>query len=231
MEEEFLWFYRVDKNPTIFNEKETEWTLYEKNSENIESAYQDYLYALEEKSDIINTYLYKIEDSNLEIDFVYNVEKDGENERLVGRFSGNVNENKDLKNTLTSNIYKWYYNTSENNIFPIWGAFSINVNKRIELQFINFSLSKASSIYEEENKKFDFNKFTMTTKKDMITQELARSNQSPKDIPDVNYTCKNETQTSTVTTITEETLHNIHKEHYLTFKNIFSSNVSEKKII
>ena len=46
MDTEFFWFYRSDINPDTFTQ-DVEWTFYEEQSENIEIAYQNYIFYLD----------------------------------------------------------------------------------------------------------------------------------------------------------------------------------------
>ena len=224
MDDEILWFYRSDKNPTILNDNEAEWIYYEEHSDKIECAYQQYLFALESEdySEIPNLSWFNIENTNYKIDFVFKVQKDGEKQRLIGRFSGNVINNKGLKNLITSKNYIWYVDTGNDITTNIWAPFRIEENKKIELGFKSFCLSLGSSIYEGEHHRIDFNNFWMTNKNDQKTHKVSRRNECPENITRVDY-FNNEMKPikSQITTISEETIQNIQKDYFLTFKNIF----------
>ena len=215
MEDEFLWFYRSDNNPTA-NDNQAEWTSYEKDNENIEIAYQRFLFALEseDQNEIKELSNYNLNEQ-YQINFLHNVQMYGDKQRLIGRFCGNIKENKQLKNLLSSKIYRWYLSSNDNS--PVWTPFRIDENDKIETQFKKFSLSKGSNIYEGQYFKIDFNLFSMTYLNDLKTVKVSRKNDS------VVNEVTNETnkKVSEITTISEKTIKSIQKEYFLNFKNIF----------
>jgi tetratricopeptide (TPR) repeat protein len=100
------WFYRSDRDPLNKNAKNPTWTEFP-DSELIENAYSDYLYAISNLPDEIDNYkIYEVSDLDYSIDFDKNIEfltKDVKKSRLVGRFLGdplkslNTLQNSNLK--------------------------------------------------------------------------------------------------------------------------------------
>ena len=230
MDTEFFWFYRSDKNPDTFTQ-DVEWTFYEEQNENIEIAYQNYIFYLDsnDKESIKSSSVHQT-DSGSMIDFILNVEINNGKERLIGRFSGNVNENKQLKNLLTSNVYTWYFDSSENDASSIWTPFKKEDNNAIEIDFKKFCLSKGSNKFEGKDFTIDFNNYLMENKNNSKTQMTSRMNQCPQNFTKQIKEIKPK-KSSSITKITEETIPNIQKDYFLTFKNIFPSPpMIEKKL-
>ena len=227
MEEEIQWFYRSGKNPTSLKEEDVEWTFYEKNNMKIEEAYQRYLFLSDDEKnpdpiEIKKHSIYNLEDSNYVIDFIHNAQKHLDKERPIGRFLGNVIENKELDNTLAFNIYRWYIGS--NDISPIiWAPFRIQDNDKINLAFKIFCLSKGSNIYEDDDFQIDFNEFSLIHKKESKKSKVTRKKECPKNITRIEYFNNNiKPKPTAITTITENTIQEVQKDNILNFKNIFS---------
>ena len=225
---EYKWFYRSDKNPMRRYDEQAQWTFFEKDNDDIEIGYQEYLFiSNDENIDIEtrnNASIYNLRDRNYKIFFAHGIQKDGDKERLIGRFAGDVNENKDLKNELNCQNYKWYLDTSENNISSIWAPFRIDDNEKIDNEYKKYNLSKGPNFYENDRFIIDFSLFLLTNKKDKSIQKVVRKNYCPENIARVDY-FNNEIMPqkskNTLSTISDETIQNIEKDYYLTFKNIF----------
>ena len=149
-DEIYNWYYRSDIYPMSLKETGQEWTMYEE-SEDIEIAYQYYLLSTDQ-DDLIEEkekFIFNLEDSKInltlgvwkdgknqkltrKINFELGVETHGKNEKLIGRFQGDVNEKKELKNELTSQSYRWYFdNRKKYDIFTLSTPIPIDNNEKI----------------------------------------------------------------------------------------------------
>ncbi len=101
------WFYRSDDDPLNKEACNMEWKEYE-DSEVIENAYSDYIYALEGNADVEDYKIYAITDSQYSIDFDKNLQISNEDKyksRLVGRFIGDPQQ---TQNTLQERNIKFH---------------------------------------------------------------------------------------------------------------------------
>ena len=135
-----------------------------------------------------------------------------------------------MKNLLTSNVYTWYFDSSENDASSIWTPFKKEDNNAIEIDFKKFCLSKGSNKFEGKDFTIDFNNYLMENKNNSKTQMTSRMNQCPQNFTKQIKEIKPK-KSSSITKITEDTIPNIQKDYFLTFKNIFPSPpMIEKKL-
>ena len=178
---DYKWFYRSDENPMMLYFEGAQWTYYgDEKSDEIETEYQKYDFYQEPIK-------FKLKDSNYEINFAFGVQKDGDKERFVGRFLGDVNQIKDLKNELSSNVYRWYFDSSENNTSQIWSPFRLDMNDQIDREYYNFNMSKGPNIYENQNFTINFTNFEINWKNENTSKKLERKNSCPKNITRIDY--------------------------------------------
>ena len=233
---DYKWFYRSDENPMLLYFEGAQWTYYgDEKSDEIEGEYQFYdlksrYEELEFNKEAIK---FKLKDNNYEINFAFGVQKDGDKERFVGRFLGDVNQIKDLKNELSSNVYRWYFDSSENNTSRIWSPFRLDINDQIDREYYNFNMSKGPNIYENENFTINFTNFEINWKNENTSKKLERKNYCPKNVTRIDYFNNDinpQKQKNTISTLSDETIQNIEKDYFLTFKNIFPP-ISNKIIL
>ena len=230
MDQEYLWFYQSDINQTSLTHSKTEWNFYKEHNDDIEAAYQLFLMRLESEiqDDIIESSIYEL-DHNIKIDFLHNIQKDDEQERLIGRFSGDVTKDRELKNLLTSTLNRWFYSTSYGN--SNWTRFQTDINNEIDKEFKKYYLSMGSNIYEYKNFIFDFKELTMMNKIDLKTVKISRNLECPQSSR-TNFLIKEiKPKLPVFSKISEDNFIDIEKDYFLNFKNIFPSDVMTQKIV
>ena len=137
----------------------------------------------------------------------------------------NLNEIKDLIiNKTSSKIYKWCFKNSVDDISPNWTIFKDEENDLIEAFFSKFCISNVAQLYETEKYSINFSNLSIKSKIDCKTHELSLSIECPQNLQRENYfNHEIKPQKLKSTKISDNTLHKIKKDYFLTFKNIFPS--------